>query len=319
MLKQAVVGFYTVRALRQESLVVHVDFQGIPFIRAPLVLGFRLSGLRVILEVHDVLPHRWLLPRPLRFLEWATFWIMYLAADKLIVHHQDALRLLRKEFGIRPSKLIVIPYGPYHLSDAPPPYEKGAEIVALLFGTLRENKGIHLAIRAVQELRADGHPIKLVIAGKPFAYERNYWRRCKALIEASPAGISVIDRYIEDEEVKDVVASANLFLLPYMDFYSQSAVAILALSNGRPIVATQAGGISEVLLPGRTGIRIEQPTEECIAEALLRAVRLGHHGLKRMGEEAFVLFEESYSWDANAKEYIALYQEMETKPDINTP
>jgi glycosyltransferase involved in cell wall biosynthesis len=274
-----------------------------------------LSGFRLILNVHDVLPHRWLLPKPLRFLEWATLWSMYLVADKLVVHHREASSLLREEFGIRPGKVVMIPYGPYYPSDAPLLYEEGSEIVALLFGTLRENKGIHLAIQAVQELRAVGHPIKLVIAGKSFAYERNYWRRCKALIEASPVGITVIDRYLEDEEVKDIVAGAHLLLLPYTKFYSQSGVAMLALSNGRPIVATRAGGLSEVLLPGRTGILIEQPTIESIEKALLRAVRLGHHGLRQMGREALAFFEANYSWDATAREYIALYQEVGTQPE----
>jgi glycosyltransferase involved in cell wall biosynthesis len=215
---------------------------------------------------------------------------------------------------MRPRKVVEIPHGPFQLSDVPLPYEEGAEIVALLLGTLRENKNIHLAIRAVQRMRANGYPIRLVIAGKAYTLEMSYWLRCKALIESSPAGITVIDRYLEDEELKDIVAGAHLFLLPYTEFHSQSGVAALALSNGRPILATRAGGLSELLLPGRTGVWIERPTAESIEEALLRAVRLGHYGLRQMGQEAFAFFKARYSWHAIAREYIALYQEIGTKP-----
>jgi glycogen synthase len=314
MLKQAAVGFYTVRALRRESPVVHANMPGLSFFSAPLLVGFRLYGFRLILNVHDVTPHRWLLPGPLWLLEWATLWIMYLMADKLVVFHHEASDLLRNRFGVRSGKVVVIPHGPFHLSDAPIPYEETNEIVALLFGSLRENKGIHLAIRALQEVRANGFPIKLVIAGHAYASEKNYWQRCQALIEASPAGITVVDRYLEDEEVKEAIASAHFLLLPYTEeFHSQSGVAALALSNGRPVVATRAGGLSEVLLPGRTGILIAQPTVESIKEALLRTIHLGHHGLRQMGWQAFELYNASYSWDAIAQEYADLYRETRTR------
>jgi glycogen(starch) synthase len=313
MLVQIVVGFRTVRALRggrRGSAIVHINFPGLMFFTIPLLIGFRLSGFRTILNVHDVLPHRWLLPRSLRFVEWAVLRGMYLAADKLVVHHREALTLLGEKFGIRFEKVAVIPHGPFRLSNAPVPYKEDSAIVALLFGDLRENKGLHLAIRAVQNMRANGHPIELVIAGHASASERSYWGRCKALVESSPAGITVIDKYLEDEEVKEVVAGVHVFLLPYTEYHSQSGVAALALSNGRPVVATRAGGLSDVLLPGRTGILIEQPTVRAVEEALLLTLRLGHNGLRDMGRQAFEVYNASYSWDAIAQEYGGLYRKM---------
>jgi glycogen synthase len=311
MLVQTVVGFRAVRALHRDragSAIVHVNFHGLMFFTLPLLISFRLSGFRTVFNVHDVLPHRWLLPRSLRFVERAVLRGIYLAANKLVVHHREALTLLGEEFGIRSEKVAVIPHGPFRLSEAPVRYKEDSTFVALLFGGLRENKGIHLAIRAVQNMRANGHPIKLLIAGKASASESRYWRRCKAQVEASPAGLTMIDRYLEDEEVKEVIAGAHFFLLPYTEYHSQSGVAALALSNGRPIVATRAGGLSDVLLPGQTGMLIEQPTVKATEEALLRTLRLGHDGLREMGRRAFEVYNASYSWDAIAQEYVDLYR-----------
>jgi len=316
MLVQTVIGFRTVCTLRNESTIIHVNHPGhVVFFSLPLFVGFKLCGFRSVLTVHDVLPHRWFVPRPLRFIERATLRGIYLSADKLIVHHRGARSLLREEFFISSEKIAVIPHGPFRLSDVPLPYEeKSTEIVALLLGNLRENKGIHLAIPAVQKLRADGHPIRLLIAGPVWASERSYWEGCKALIEVSPAGISVVDRYLEDEEVKDFVTGAHFLLLPYTEYHSQSGVAALALSNGRSIVATQRGGLSDVLLPARTGILIEQLTIQSVEQALLQAIRLGHHGLRKMGQQAFEVYNASFSWDAIAQEYAELYRKMETSP-----
>ena len=314
ILKQAAVGIYRVRALRRESPVVHVNFPQRYPVAALILVGIKLSGVRLILEVHDVLPHRSLLPRALRFLDWVLVWGMYVAADKLIVHHREGVHTLRKKFAVRPEKVVVIPHGPFRLSDAPIPNEEGNEIVALLFGSLRVNKGVHLGIRAVQNMRAKGHPLKLVIAGEAELPDREYWRWCKNLVETSPGGITVIDRYIEDEEVKELVAGAHFFLLPYTEFHSQSGVAALALSNGRPVVATRAGGLSDVIVPDRTGVFILGTTVESVEEALLRAVRLGHNGLRKMGQQAFEVYNATYSWDAIARADIGLYREMR-KPD----
>jgi glycosyltransferase involved in cell wall biosynthesis len=315
MLMQSVIGFYTARALRNVSNIIHINYTGLPFFTLPLLVGFKLSGFRVILNVHDVLPHRWLLPRPLRFIERMTIRGQFLAPDKLIVHHLGARNSLHEEFSISPDKVAVVPHGPFRLSDVPIPYkEKGTEIVALLFGHLRENKGIHLAIRAVQKLRAEGHPIKLFIAGHAYTSERSYWERCMALIKASPTGISVMDEYIQEEEIKDLIKGAHFFLLPYTEYHSQSGVAALALSNGRAIVAPHLGGLSEVLMPGRTGILIEQPTTvESVEQALLQTIRLGHHELRKLGKQAFELYNAKFSWDEIAQEYAKLYLKMETQ------
>jgi glycosyltransferase involved in cell wall biosynthesis len=313
MLVQTATGFRTALALRTESNIIHVNYPGnVVFFALPLLIAFKLIGFRSILNVHDVLPHRYLLPKPLRFLEQATLRGIYLGVDKLVVHHVGAVDVLREKFSISSGKVAVIPHGTFRLSDAPLPYKQsGNEIVALLFGHLRENKGIHLAIRAVQKLRAQGHPIKLLIAGGAVASERGYWERCRELIEAAPTGISVLDRYLEDEEVENLVAGAHIFLLPYTDYHSQSGVAALALSNGRPIVATQMGGLSEVFVHGQTGIVIEQPTAESIEKALLQTIDLGHNRLRKMGVQAFEVFNASFSWDSIAREYVDLYRGLE--------
>ncbi len=309
MLQQAITGLRMTRALRRGA-IVHVNFPGLIFFAAPLLVGFRLFGLKVLLTVHDVLPHHWLLPKPLRVLELASLLTMYLAASRIVVHHQEAEDLLHERFAVPREKVSIIPHGPFKVSGTPPTYKESDEITALLFGSLRENKSILASIKAVQELRASKVPVRLVVAGRPYASEAAYWQRCVEEIATAPDGISVEARYLEDEEVKSIISEAHLFLLPYKDFRSQSGVASLALSNGRPIVATRAGGLSELLIPGRTGFPIEQPTVDGIKQGLEQAVRIGHEGLVRMGREGLDFFAGDRSWSAITDDYIGLYRDL---------
>jgi len=60
--------------------------------------------------------------------------------------------------------------------------QHSATLELLMFGALRENKGVHLAIAAVQSLYQQGVPVRLTIAGRVMNRdEAEYWERCTEL------------------------------------------------------------------------------------------------------------------------------------------
>ena len=311
LLWQAFLGAWFVLKARTTGRLVHVNFPGLNVLALPTLLLWRMTGKKIIFTVHDVIPHRWLFPRCARSLEIAVLWGCYHAANHLIVHHADAQLLLVRKFGIPQEKVSVIPHGAFSLSTEPLPLPSdGGQRVFLLFGALRENKGIHLVIEAVQQLRREGHSIALKICGAPSMSERHYWDSCKHLIASAPAGITVVDRYISDDELRELIRSSHFLILPYTDFHSQSGVAALALSNGRPIVATQAGGLMEVLIPGKTGLLIRAPRVTDVKEALCAALELSEGELRRMAEYCSTRFRAKYSWSSIAALHRALYQQF---------
>lgn len=290
-----------VRHADGRTAVVHINFPGLPFLALYQFKRLKRLGVRLALTVHDVLPHRWLLPASLNNIERWILKAMYQCADALFVHHESQAEKLVSEFGIPRAQITVVHHGVFSLSDKPLPYPEGAEYVALCFGAIRENKGIAQAIEAVQKLRAEGLPLRLIVAGAASQGESGYWKSCKEKIENRPDGIDVFEGYIPDEEMKNYFQRSSFVLLPYADFFSQSGVATMALSSGRSIVSTDSGGLSEMLDSGRYGVKIDNSSVDSVASALKKAVELGHDELKKMGVEAFNFFSVNYSWDAAAK------------------
>jgi glycosyltransferase involved in cell wall biosynthesis len=166
------------------------------------------------------------------------------------------------------------------------PYLPGAEFVALAFGTIRENKGTLLAIQAVQRLRKEGVPLRLRVAGRPYASEMHYWERCKHVIAKAPDGIDVWEGFVPDSAIPTLVQPAHFFILPYSGFSSQSGVALLAFWLGRAVIATGEGGLAALVVDGTNGFRISGTTLEQVQEALRRGVAAGHPTLARMGAAA---------------------------------
>lgn len=122
--------------------------------------------------------------------------------------------------------------------------------VLLFFGLIRDYKGLDLLIDAFNGLDPRYH---LLIAGEPYGDFSRYsdW------IERSPlsANIHVHARFISDAEVPEFFGAADAVVLPYKSA-TQSGVTAIALHFGVPVVATDVGGLREMVRTGQTGVLV---------------------------------------------------------------
>lgn len=272
-----------------------------------------LKGGSIVLTVHDPVPHRWRLPRPLSWLERKMLELSYRMSDEVIVHNQQGKDLLVHKFHLKISHISVVPHGRYFCESRPEQLFPSFNCFRLLaFGAIRENKGLHLAIQAIQMLNSSaGIPVLLTIAGRPYnAAEQEYWRRCKQLISAEPENVEVIETYIADEQIGPLFARHHAVLLPYTDFYSESGVASLALSHSRPILATSAGGLGELMQQGACGIPIAPANVEGVEHAISAAICLGPERLRAMGLKGNEFLRRMRSWSSVARQTMDVYNQV---------
>jgi len=272
------------------------------------LVSARLRGCKVVYTVHDPLPHRWLLPRFLRGLEHVPLKYAYQASHRLIVHSEAGKRALIQRFNQAPEKISVVPHGPYDLGAGRLPMPDTNVLDLLLFGAIRENKGIDLAIQAVQALHAESEPVRLTIAGAVLATsEQAYWDKCNRLISRDPEPIRVIPEFVPDEELPRLFAGCHCVLLPYTEFFSDSGVTQMALANGRPILATRSGGLGAVLDAAEVGIPIEEISPDGVAQAIRTALRLGKPKLERLGRNGVQLANPQEGWRRVAAQTLEVY------------
>jgi glycosyltransferase involved in cell wall biosynthesis len=257
---------------------VHFPFGALAFFSA------WLRGCRIVFTVHDPLPHKWLLPKKLRWLEEGSLAWAYKVSDTLVVHNEPGKRVLIDHFKQDPAKVTIIVHGPYELRAGRFPMPESSYFEVLLFGAIRENKGVHLAIEAAQQLHDEGVPVRLTIAGTVLnSKEQAYWERCSAMIESNPKPIRLMKEFIPDERLPELFAGCHCVLLPYTRFFSDSGVAFMALANARPIVATRFGGNGTLLDAADLGIAINEATSSSVAAAIRHAMSLGPEELDRKG------------------------------------
>lgn len=164
------------------------------------------------------------------------------------------------------------------------------ELVLLFFGHIRAYKGLPVLLRAMPAI-LEQRAVRLLIAGEFYEPRARY----DALIAQLDLRerVTIIDRYLPNEEVPDVFAAADVCVLPYVSA-TQSGVAKVAYGFAKPVITTNVGGLSEEVIDGETGYVVAPEDPAAIAAAVERfcRARAGHDFAA-----AIVRFRAQFSWE----------------------
>lgn len=170
----------------------------------------------------------------------------------------------------------------------------------LFFGRISPYKGVEYLLKAMKKVHQEHPEFKLVIAGKP-----NYdidWADCRNLDY-----VEIRDRFIELDELADLIRASKFIVCPYTDA-TQSGVVNSAFAFNVPVIATNVGGLPEMIDDGRTGILVPPKDVDALAKAmnlyldnpeLLERHSLNIEGNGRNGNG---------SWERIAQEYTSIYK-----------
>jgi len=172
-------------------------------------------------------------------------------------------------------------------------------ITLLFLGVDWERKGGKVALEAVQYLRQSKNiDAKLIVCG------------CTPDISDLPEWVEVTGRLNKDipydmNIFKNVLIKSDVLLLPTIaECYGM--VFCEAAAYGMPVVATNTGGISSIVIEGETGLLINDPTDsQAFANSIYEIV----HDLdnyNRYANNAFDRYHSHLNWDVWAKEIIEL-------------
>jgi glycosyltransferase involved in cell wall biosynthesis len=141
----------------------------------------------------------------------------------------------------------------------------------LFFGIVRKYKGLEVLLRAMPAVLRE-LDCQLVVVGEFYGPEAPYQSLVRDL--GIQDHVRLENRYLANEEIPGCLDRADVLVLPYLSA-SQSGVARLALLHGLPIIASNTGGLSEVVQDGRSGFLFEPGDAEALAETIVRYFRGG--------------------------------------------
>lgn len=233
----------------------------------PFTDAFDLRGLArrvpLVASVHDVVPHQSRVPAPV---ERALLQAQYRHAGILIAHHDSVRRRLLAEFDVDPEQVVVVPL-PISVETKAPRLDAGPPTV-LFFGTFRRNKGVDVLLAAIESLKGETDA-RFHFAGRGFPDVEAEVTEAAARDPRITTEIG----YATAERKRELYARADLVVLPYTSFASQSAVLQDAYSFHVPLVVSDVGALGETVREDGTGWVVPPGQVENLAATLLTALR----------------------------------------------
>ena len=183
------------------------------------------------------------------------------------------------------------------------------EAPLLLFsGRLIERKGVNFLLQAMP-LILQQRKVRLVITGD--GHYRQQWEDLTGQL-----GLSQSVRFagfVSNEELGALFRSCSIYVHPAIydsrgDTEGQGVVLVEALVNRKPVVASEVGGIVDLIKHEETGLLVPERNPEAIARAVLRLLNDPEYA-RRLGEQGYAYVREYYSWDRIIDQYDRIYRE----------
>jgi glycosyltransferase involved in cell wall biosynthesis len=283
------------RGLARAADVVHFQWLDVQALDRWL-----LPNRPTVLTAHDLLPRE---PRPGQ--AWAQR-RLYDAVDAVVAHSAYGRELLVSELGVDPGKVRVIHHGAFrHLTlvehEVPLPAGLAgvSDPVVLFFGLLRPYKGVETLLEAWRGVSG----AELWIVGRPRV-------PLEPLRARAGDRVRFIPRFVSDAELPAFFRRADVVVLPYerTERLDWSGVLATALAFGKPIVVSEVGGFGELADLGAA--RLVAPGDPDALRAALSGLLADPQQREGLAWGALTAARGAYSWEAAARETLALYQDL---------
>jgi glycosyltransferase involved in cell wall biosynthesis len=182
---------------------------------------------------------------------------MWRAARRITVHTESQGDQLARAYGVPRDRIEVVEHGAhFEPRTTATRAEARAQLqlpddafVFLSIGFIQPHKGFDRAVRAFGDLGARG--CRLEIVGSVRTDDHDYQVHLddlRGLVGATP-GVTLHEGYVSDEQFDTWIVAVDALVLPYRLIWS-SSVAERAVLFGRPVIATQVGGLAQQMPPG---------------------------------------------------------------------
>jgi glycosyltransferase involved in cell wall biosynthesis len=300
----------TLRFMVSPPEILHVQF--LPMLKWHLPLDFwfvkicRKRGSKIVLTVHDLLPHN--TGETFK----PTFMELYRNVDRIICHSNHIQARLETEFSVPPQKISVIPHGPFFYdlatanaeNNSPRAGGKVGGVQVLWQGIISPYKGVDLLLSAWQQVEAQTSDCWLMIAGTGAPDLLNQVREHVRTLELQRVGLNL--RFVSTRDLVALYEAADVVVYPYRAITTSGALAT-GLALGKAIVASDLPVFRELLIDRKNALLVDPQDTTKLAGAIVELAQ--NEALRnRLAEAVSAMHFGDQSWLSIAKETSRAYE-----------
>jgi glycosyltransferase involved in cell wall biosynthesis len=222
-------------------------------------------------------------------------------SDRVIVHgtHHKSVLINR---GVNGKKIKVIPHGDQSFLDwwKTPNSPQSIRPNILFLGRIWPYKGVEYFLQAASIAERVNPNVTFTIAGEgDFGPYEIFARKVKNL--------NLINKFLNEREIADLLQNTSVVVFPNVSG-SQTGWITSAYAFKKPVIVTDTGNFSEMVIDGETGLIVPPCNVNALCRAILKLLssplvcqEMGCHGYEFMRKET--------SWKVVAQKTISVYED----------
>jgi len=227
-----------------------------------------------------------------------------MSSDYFLGCCKPTLKIL-SELGITNDRIKQIPYS-VDTELYKPAYEKKIDNLVLFVGRIEPRKGLHVLLESLNNIKT---PITLLII--PIDVGLKYNELIDDMIKKqNKKGFHkiIVEQNINGEQLIPFYQKASLSVCPSI-FDVFPTVNPQSMASGTPVVASDIGGISELIINEETGMLVPPNEPLKLGEAITRLLE-DKILLEKCIKQGRQLVERKYSLNSVVKQLIQFYEDL---------
>lgn len=236
-------------------------------------------------------------------------------ADLIAVNSRSLQNRLQRRFPSLRKPLEVVPLGADLSRFAPLPehqrlqlrrdYGLPSRFTVLFVGRLIPRKGLPVLMRAVS-LAGARLPVHLIVAGTG---SPSYERSLKRLARRLRLSVSFFGG-VSHDDIHLVYQTADCFACPSLQHESFGLVNVEAMASGLPVIASNNGGITEIIDSGRNGFLVDRYREASSFARVIRDLALSPERAVSIGMQGRRDALQRFDWARTSGKLEVLYHRL---------
>ena len=214
---------------------------------------------RMVLSVHDPVTH---LDERSSLRIRLQHKLSYGLINHFILFNESQKDTFVKMNGLRGKNVYLSTLSAYSylkVYDTSAPFVKGD--YALFFGWIREGKGLEVLLPAMRRVHMLLPSLRLIVAGNgEYYFDKSEYDGLDY--------ISFINRFVPDYELANYIANCKFVIVPYTEA-TQSGVIMSAYAFAKPVLATNVGGLPEMVGSDEFGKIIQAGSEDALVDGII--------------------------------------------------
>lgn len=164
---------------------------------------------------------------------------------------------------------------------------------------LNKVKGVEVLLRAFRQIHAQYPELHLVLAGQKSSYALQIQQ---AAIELGLDERTIILTGVGHDDIPSIMRKAEFIVIPSLQEGGVPLALLEAAAARRAVVASNVGGIPELVTDGENGLLVPPESASELGSAMLRLIQ--DEDLKHMlAQNLFESVRNRFSWEQTAKQY----------------